>query len=198
MKRIIIEILREIYMWYIAALNFGFTYLPYNFMRVAVMRYLYFIKIGPGTTVGIGVQFKKPRGMVIGRNTNINPGVRLDGRGGLTIGDNVDIGEDVVFYCGYHDVNDPYYRTKLGPIVVQDRACVLARSTIVFGVTIGEGAVVAAMTLVRKDVEPYTIVGGVPAKVIGERSRDLRYELNSLALRKTWQEERIDQDDAGV
>ncbi|MBI1318113.1 MAG: acyltransferase [Candidatus Hydrogenedens sp.] len=198
MKRILIEILREIYMWYIAALNYGFTYLPYNFMRVAVLKYLYFVKIGPGTTMGIGVKYKKPMGMTIGRNTNINPGVRLDNRGGFTVGDNVDIGEGVVFYCGSHDINDPYYRTKVDPTVIHDRVCIFAGSMIVRGITIGEGAVVAAMSMVRKDIEPYAIVGGNPAKVIGERSHDLRYELNSRSLRRTWQEARVDNDAEGA
>ena len=46
------------------------------------------------------------------------------------------------------------------------------------GVRIGRGAVVAAGTVVTKDVPPHAFVGGVPAKVIGERTQDLRYELN--------------------
>lgn len=195
MKRIVIEILREIYMWYVASLNFVFTYLPWNFLRVWVVRYLYFAKVGKGVTLGLGVQYKKPRGIAIGNNTNINPRVILDGRAGLTIGNNVDIGEDVAFYCGGHDVNDPYYRTYVGHIRVQDYACIFARAMVVRGVTIGEGAVVGAMAVLNKDVEPYTIVAGIPAKPIGERSRDLRYDLSPASLRRTWQHDTADQDE---
>jgi acetyltransferase-like isoleucine patch superfamily enzyme len=50
------------------------------------------------------------------------------------------------------------------------------------GVTIGEGAVVAAGAVVTKDADPYGIYGGVPAKKIGERSKDLVYELDGKPL----------------
>jgi len=63
-------------------------------------------------------------------------------------------------------------------VVVGDYVWIGARATILPGVTIGRGAVVAAGALVSRDVPPYAVVGGVPAKVIGERARDLRYTLN--------------------
>ncbi len=63
-------------------------------------------------------------------------------------------------------------------VVIGDRAYVATRSTILPGVTIGEGAVVAAGAVVTKDVAPFTIVGGVPARFIGERPRDLDYVLD--------------------
>jgi maltose O-acetyltransferase len=55
---------------------------------------------------------------------------------------------------------------------------IASRVTILHGVTIGEGAVVAAGAVVTKDVEPYSIVGGVPAKKIGERNKNLEYTLS--------------------
>jgi len=193
MKSVAIEILREIYMWYVAALNFCFTYLPWNSLRVFVVRNLYFAKVGKGVSLGLGIEYKKPRGISIGNSTNINPGVRLDGRAGMVIGNNVDIGEDAVFYCGGHDVNDPYYRVYVNEIRIRDRACVFARAMIVRGIEIGEGAVVGAGAIVTQDVPPYTIVAGIPAKKIGERSRDLRYDLSPANLRKTWQHDTVDQ-----
>lgn len=57
---------------------------------------------------------------------------------------------------------------------------IASRVTILPGVTIGEGAVVAAGAIVTKDVEPYSIVAGVPAKRIGERNKNLEYTLNHM------------------
>jgi acetyltransferase-like isoleucine patch superfamily enzyme len=71
---------------------------------------------------------------------------------------------------------------------VGDRACIYARAMVIRGVNIGEGAVVAAGSIVTKDVPPYTIVAGIPAKKIGERSRDLRYELSQKNVRISWQD----------
>lgn len=65
---------------------------------------------------------------------------------------------------------------RRGPIKIGDRAWLGPDVTVLHSVTIGEGAVVAAGAVVRKDVEPYTLVGGVPAKKIGDRQRGLRYE----------------------
>jgi acetyltransferase-like isoleucine patch superfamily enzyme len=136
----------------------------------------------------MGVQYKRPRSIEIGRNSVINPGVLLDGRISLKIGDNVDIGEQVSFYCGGHDVQSPDYRAFMEATAVGDRACIYARAMVIRGVNIGEGAVVAAGSIVTKDVPPYTIVAGIPAKKIGERSRDLRYELSQKNVRISWQD----------
>lgn len=62
-------------------------------------------------------------------------------------------------------------------MIISDRAWIAYRAIILPGVTIGEGAVVGAGAVVMKDVEPYTIVGGNPAKVIKKRSLDLDYTL---------------------
>ena len=60
------------------------------------------------------------------------------------------------------------WRTFAKPIIIDDGCWIGANATIIGGVTIGEGAVVAAGAVVTKDVEPYTMVGGVPAKIIKE------------------------------
>jgi len=78
-----------------------------------------------------------------------------------------------------HNVNDPDFRGESAPVIIGDYAWISCRTVLLPGVRIGEGAVVAAGAVVTKDVEPYAIVGGVPAKNIGERSQGLRYRLNS-------------------
>lgn len=76
-----------------------------------------------------------------------------------------------------HDPQDPLYQGVGGPVVIEDYAWLSCRTVILPGVTIGKGAVVAAGAVVTKDIEPYSIVGGVPAVEIGVRTKDLQYEL---------------------
>ena len=77
-----------------------------------------------------------------------------------------------------HLKDDPYFGVEDKPITIEDYAWVGSRATVLPGVTIGRGAVVAAGAVVTKDVPAYAVVGGVPAKVIGERAKDLRYNLS--------------------
>ncbi|MFD7007657.1 acyltransferase [Rhodococcus jostii] len=95
----------------------------------------------------------------------------------ISIGANVNIGGHVQIYTLEHDPNALDFGTKGGEVVVGDRAYIATRATILPGVRIGEGAVVAAGAVVTRDVDPYVIVGGVPARPIGERRRDIAYEL---------------------
>jgi acetyltransferase-like isoleucine patch superfamily enzyme len=99
----------------------------------------------------------------------------LDGRRELRIGRNVNISADVKFYALQHDYNSPDFKAVGAPIIVEDYVWVSVRVIVLPGVTIGRGAVIAAGALVTKNVEPYVIMGGVPAKKIGERKRELNY-----------------------
>lgn len=143
------------------------------------------VRIGEGSTVlmqaylytGVGRRNRAPS-IVIGKHTVVNRGCCLDGRGGLRIGDNVSISPGVWLLTDQHDMNDPSFPEEFGPIEIEDYAWLGSRALVLPGVKIGRGAVVAAGAVVTKDVSPYDIVGGVPARPIGTRSRDLRYQLN--------------------
>jgi maltose O-acetyltransferase len=111
------------------------------------------------------------RGITIGRRTIINQQCCLDGRGGLTIGDNVDISPGVWILTDGHDMHDPLFPELLAPVRIGNHAWIGSRAMILPGVTVGEGAVVAAGAVVTRDVEPYAVVAGVPARPIGTRSR---------------------------
>ena len=113
----------------------------------------------------------------IGNNTIINRQCYLDGRMGLYIGDNVSISPEVYILTLQHDPDDPYFSTKGGSVHIDDRVWIGVRAIILPGVHIGEGAVIAAGSLVNKDVAPFTIVGGIPAKPLKERSPKLFYNL---------------------
>ncbi|MFO7535135.1 MAG: acyltransferase [Kiritimatiellia bacterium] len=124
-----------------------------------------------------GAEIRNPREIVIGRNSIIGHGAVLDGRNGLTVGENVNMSTGVWIWTMEHDPQDPLFAAKGGPVVIEDYAWISCRSIILPNLRIGKGAVVCAGAVVTKDVPPYAIVGGVPARVIGQRSSDLRYEL---------------------
>jgi maltose O-acetyltransferase len=118
---------------------------------------------------------REPDRIEIGAGSVIGFWATLDGRRGITIGRNVNLSSEVALWTLQHDPNDPHFGVRGGPIVVEDDAWISFRATVLPGVRIGRGAVVAAGAVVTEDVEPHTIVGGVPARPIGERRRDLDY-----------------------
>lgn len=86
------------------------------------------------------------------------------------------------FFTLGHDPQSPDFADQGGEVVIGDRVWIAYRAVIMPGVTLGEGAVVAAGAVVTQDVAPYTIVGGVPARPIGTRTTDLRYRFNYAPL----------------
>jgi acetyltransferase-like isoleucine patch superfamily enzyme len=103
----------------------------------------------------------------VGKNVFINSGCRFQDQGGITIGDGVLIGHNVVLATLNHDI-DPRKRSTLhpAPIMIGHDVWIGANATVVPGVTIGDGAIIAAGAVVTKDVPPNVIVGGVPAKIV--------------------------------
>jgi len=136
------------------------------------------IKIGKGSTIHMGARFYDPRNISIGEDSIIGEGVVLDGRDKLNIGNHVDIASEVMIYNSEHDIDDPNFLAKNAPVLIEDYVFIGPRAIILPGVKIGKGAVVAAGAVVTKDVPPFAIVGGVPAKIIGERkNKNLSYKL---------------------
>jgi maltose O-acetyltransferase len=140
----------------------------------AVRLWLYrrFFPIGEGSTVMMGLRLRSLENIRIGAVTNINPDCLLDGRSGrIVIGSHVDIAPQVNVWTLEHDPHDPDFATRHGDVTIGDFVWIGNRATILPGVEVGEGAVVATGAVVTKSVPPYAIVGGVPARVIGERAR---------------------------
>lgn len=144
------------------------------------LRKFFFRKMGVSmqkhTILNMGQFFIKPNLISIGDHTHINRGCILDGRGTLAIGNNVSVSYNVSLLTGSHDCQDPRFPGRYLPITIGDNVWIGANATVLNNVTIGEGAVVAAGAVVTKNVPPYTIVGGVPARVIGERNKDINYK----------------------
>lgn len=105
----------------------------------------------------------------VGKNVFINSGCRFQDQGGITIGDGVLIGHNVVLATLNHDI-DPRKRSNMypAPITIGHNVWIGANATVVPGVNIGDGAIIAAGAVVTKDVPPNVIVGGVPAKILKE------------------------------
>jgi acetyltransferase-like isoleucine patch superfamily enzyme len=114
-------------------------------------------------------------GVSIGEGTTINRRATLDGRGGLQIGSNVSVSEGVKLLTATHDVQSPRFELLLRPVRVADWVWIGVDAIVLPGVSIGEGAVVGAGSVVTRDVEPYTVVAGNPATVRAVRARDLNY-----------------------
>ena len=151
---------------------------PIHRVRLWWYRHVLGMRIGRHTSFHWRAAFYQPSGITIGAHSIIGNDAFFDGRRGLVIGDNVNIGGHVQIFTLEHDPDDRGFRTKGGSVVIGDRAYVATRATILPGVTIGEGAVVAAGAVVTRDVEPFVIVGGVPARPLRQRSRDLDYSLD--------------------
>ena len=157
-------------------------HIPLHFKRRWVYK-IAGVKIGKGSTIHMGCNFFNPRAVSIGEDTIIGDHAFLDGRAPLTIGSHVDIASQVLIYNSKHDINDPNFTPVSEPVVIEDYVFIGPRAIIQPGVKIGRGAVVAAGAVVTKDVPEFTIVGGVPAQVIGERQiRDPHYRLGRARL----------------
>ena len=87
----------------------------------------------------------------------------------IVLGDQVTVSQGVRLCTAGHDISSPIMELTYKPIVVGANAWVAAWSIVMPGIMIGEGAVVAAGAVVTKDVEPWTVVGGNPARFLKKR-----------------------------
>lgn len=132
--------------------------------------------IGKKTYIDRHCHIMSPNKLKVGKYTHINRMTTLDARGGLTIGDSVSVSHGVMIMSGSHDFNSRQFLVRFLPITIGDYVWIGCGAIILQNVTIGKGAVIAAGAVVTKDVPPYAVVGGIPAKIIGHRSEDLNYK----------------------
>lgn len=159
------------------ALNRIVTWLPFVRFRLWYFRRVAGVTVGPDTVLWMGCTFTgdKVAEITIGRGCSIPP-TRFVVSAPITIGDYVVFGHGVSIYTADHDPDDPAFTRRDAPVVIGNRAWIGSQAIILKGVTIGEGAVVAAGSVVTKDVPPFMIVGGNPAREIRERqAREFTY-----------------------
>lgn len=126
------------------------------------------------TRVGLQVRlpYEQNTPFVINRGVSIGPGVLLDARLGLEIGENAVIAYEAIIWSCMHDHNDIHFRGGCGGKTTIGRySWICSRSIVLPGRAVGDYAVVASGAVVTKDVPPYAIVAGVPAKIIGYREK---------------------------
>jgi acetyltransferase-like isoleucine patch superfamily enzyme len=133
-------------------------------------------KLGCDSAFSPHVTIANPQDVEIGDTVAINSFTMIVAFAKITIGNDVLIGPYVLIHSGNHRFADPEAKIReqghdLAPIDIEDGVWIGGHAVILPGTRIGRGAIVAAGAVVTKDVEPYTIVAGVPAKKIGERKK---------------------------
>lgn len=164
---------------------FQINLVPSHHLRRFVYRALG-AEIGKNVVFHFKTEIRGIHKLKIGKGTIVGDNALLDARSGLTLGENVNISSNVSLYTYQHDHRDPYFRCtsdNTKPIAISNRAWLGSNVIVLPGVNIGEGAVCCAGCVVTKDVEPYAVVAGIPAKKVNERPRDLRYKFKGRAVR---------------
>ena len=172
LKRILYRIyactnkIRNGFLWW--WLNVIMCYFPSVHVRRLSLR-IAGMKIPKNTRFFESVHVRNPKGIIMGEGCSIGTRVLLDGRKGLHVGKSVVFGYECIVWSLNHDYNDVNFCTKGAPVTIGDYAWICSRSIILPVIHIGEGAVVASGAIVTKDVPPYAIVAGIPAKIVGKR-----------------------------
>ena len=151
---------------------------PIRFVRMFWYKFFVRMKIEKHTFIDMHQYFFQPWKIQIGKFSHINRGCFLDGRGGIHIGNSVCISHKVSLVTGGHDMNSGNFEHKFLPIYVGNYVFIGVGAIVLGNVRIGDGCVVCAGAVVTKDCDAYGIYAGVPARKIGERSKNLNYTCN--------------------
>ena len=126
-------------------------------------------KIGKGCWIWPHIRVRAPWNLEMGAYSTLSNGVNCYTVDRIVIGHDATISEDVFLCTASHDISSPIMELTYRPIYVEDNVWVASRAIVLPGVTLGEGSVVGAGAVVTKDVVPWTVVGGNPAREIGKR-----------------------------
>ena len=145
-----------------------------NALRMWIYRQLG-VEAEEGAIIWCGARINHPGRIRIGRNSIVGPDTVLLSQGGIRIGENVNISGFSFIISQEHNVRSPGLETTLAEVVIEDYAWLATNVTVLPGVRIGRGAVVAAGAVVTRDVDACVVVGGNPARRIGSRPDEFAY-----------------------
>jgi acetyltransferase-like isoleucine patch superfamily enzyme len=171
MKRII----NEIYRWLEMLLSLFPGFIGFKLRRVLYKKSLK--SCGSNFSIGVFSRIQQPQAIIVGDNVSFNDGAWIaanDNGGEVSIGNNTIVGPRVILHSGNHVYKDksiPVWKQgyQFKPIVIKEDVWLGSNVTVLQGVTIRKGAIVAAGSIVTKDVDEFAVVAGVPAKKIAER-----------------------------
>lgn len=164
------------YLFYDYIINHFVSHIPFWFIRKLVLLVLG-AKIGKGTRLDMNITFLDPNHLTIGNNSHLNRQCIIDSRGSISIGNNVSISFRSALLTGSHDYRSPKFNYVKSYIRIDDNVWIGFQSTIIGNIHIGEGAIVCAGAVVTKDVEPWTVVAGIPARKIAVRNSEVDYTI---------------------
>lgn len=140
----------------------------FNRWRKLLLR-LFGAKLGKRSVVLSSCRIWQPWNLVVGDYSTLDERVECYSVDKIEIGSQCVVSQGTMLCCASHDITSPIMELTYKPIVIESQAWVAARAFIGPGVIIGEGAVVGACAVVTKDVEPWSVVAGNPARVIKKR-----------------------------
>lgn len=141
---------------------------PARLWRVALLR-LFGAEVDWTARVYASAVIWYPPNLVMGRHAIMGPGVQCYCVDKITIGKGAVISHRSLLCAGGHDINDAHFQVVTAPIVIGERAWIAAEAFVGPGVTVGTGAVLGARGVAVRDMEPWTVHAGNPARVIGRR-----------------------------
>lgn len=153
--------------------------IPSHRFRNFIYKQCFLMNLGKNAVIYGGAEIRAPWNITIGDNTIIGDEAKLDGRNSIIIGNNVNFSTGVWIWTDQHNVNSETFDSldpALGKVIIEDRVWLGPRTMILPGKIIQEGAVVAGGAVVTKNLESFTIYAGIPAKKIGARNKNLKYE----------------------
>ena len=148
---------------------------PLHWVRRLYYLYCMRFTLSKTATINLGVRFYCAGGFEMKENATVNENCSIDNRGRVCLGENSALASGVTILTTDHDPRNTAFFARSRGVVIDCHAFVCTGATILPGVTVGKGSMIGACSVVTKNVPPYAIVAGNPARTIGYRPENLSY-----------------------